>query len=94
MPYAYRASLCLMPYASCQAQLRSSESDISKLKSVIKVASDAVRKAAEEKAHFLFAIFLLFVLKKKFALFLHFFFTQGSRGEGLFVLRLLRCVGL
>ena len=48
MPYAF----CLMPYASYQAQLRSSESDISKLKSVIKVASDAVRKAAEEKAHF------------------------------------------
>jgi hypothetical protein len=53
-----------MPYASCQAQLRSSESDISKLKSVIKVASDAVRKAAEEKAHF-----YIFCQNK----FLHFF---------------------
>ena len=52
-----------------QAQLRSSESDICKLKSVIKVASDAVRKAAEEKAYFCLLFFFLpffafFLLRK------------------------------
>ena len=52
-----------------QAQLRSSESDISKLKSVIKVASDAVRKAAEEKAYSLFAIFFCYFFLLSFLFF-------------------------